>query len=108
MTRHSGLEVEGIFRINGGEREVAAICEEFERSPLGVHDFSAMNIHTLPSVIKKYLGSLPEPVIPSQFSAVFMEVVGEFPEPVQPLLQSFRLTIFLQILTRPTSPRLRH
>lgn len=107
MTRHSGLEVEGIFRINGGEREVAAICEEFERSPLGVHDFSAMNIHTLPSVIKKYLGSLPEPVIPSQFSAVFMEVVGEFPEPVQ-FIAIFTTNNFLQILTRPTSPRLRH
>lgn len=41
-------------------------------------DFTAMNIHTLPSVIKKYLGALPEPVIPIQFSTVFMEVVGEF------------------------------
>jgi hypothetical protein len=99
--------VEGIFRINGGEREVAAICEEFERSPLGVHDFSAMNIHTLPSVIKKYLGSLPEPVIPSQFSAVFMEVVGEFPEPGQ-FIAIFTTNNFLQTLTRPTSPRLRH
>jgi hypothetical protein len=72
-----GLEVEGIFRINGGEKEVIAICEEFERAPIEVHDFSAMNIHTLPSVIKKYLGALPEPVIPIQFSTVFMEVVGK-------------------------------
>jgi hypothetical protein len=72
-----GLEVEGIFRINGGEREVASICEEFETSPMIKHDFTAMNIHTLPSVIKKYLGALPEPVIPIQFSTVFMEVVGE-------------------------------
>jgi hypothetical protein len=72
-----GLDVEGIFRINGGEKEVIAICEEFERAPTEVHDFSTMNIHTLPSVIKKYLGSLPEPVIPNQFSTVFMEVVGK-------------------------------
>ncbi|KAM3583803.1 GTPase activating protein (GAP) for Rho1p [Umbelopsis sp. WA50703] len=73
--RKRGLEVEGIFRINGGEREVASICEEFETSPMIKHDFTAMNIHTLPSVIKKYLGALPEPVIPIQFSTVFMEVV---------------------------------
>ncbi|KAG2186877.1 hypothetical protein INT44_003104 [Umbelopsis vinacea] len=73
--RKRGLEVEGIFRINGGEKEVTALCEEFEKAPVEVHDFSAMNIHTLPSVIKKYLGALPEPVIPVQFSSVFMEVV---------------------------------
>ncbi|KAI8640549.1 Rho GTPase activation protein [Parasitella parasitica] len=76
-----GLSTEGIFRLSGATSEVSYLentinlCSPDERKRI---DPSKYDIHTLTSLVKKYLRELPEPVIPKQFHAQFQNVDLEY------------------------------
>ncbi|KAG1138389.1 hypothetical protein G6F37_005313 [Rhizopus arrhizus] len=72
-----GLKTEGLFRLSGATAEVISLenrmnmCSIEERKFL---DMSGYDIHTLTSLVKKYLRDLPEPVIPNSFHEQFQSV----------------------------------
>ncbi|OBZ82928.1 Rho GTPase-activating protein 24 [Choanephora cucurbitarum] len=72
-----GLRTEGIFRLSGATCEVVAlqkkinICTPEERKAI---DASVYDVHTLASLVKKYLRELPEPVIPNGFHEQLQQV----------------------------------
>ena len=59
--REQGLSEKGIFRQVGNHTNISALKHTVDRG--GDVDFSACNIHDLTSLLKKYLGDLPEPVL---------------------------------------------
>ena len=75
--KQTGLRTEGIFRLSGATCEVVAlqkkinICTPEERKAI---DASVYDVHTLASLVKKYLRELPEPVIPNGFHEQLQQV----------------------------------
>ncbi|KAI8391553.1 Rho GTPase activation protein [Radiomyces spectabilis] len=71
-----GLKVEGLFRLSGAASEVASLERRFDFP--GTHsksiDLSKHDIHTITSIVKKYLRQLPVPVIPPLFHDKFLAV----------------------------------
>lgn len=73
-----GLTTEGIFRLSGSTSEVLWLenkintCSSEERKGI---DTSSLDIHTLTSLVKKYLRELPEPVIPNAFHEQFQATI---------------------------------
>ncbi|KAK4516003.1 DNA-binding transcription factor yap1 [Mucor velutinosus] len=76
-----GLTTEGIFRLSGATSEVSLLenkinmCSPDERKSI---DPSQFDIHTLTSLVKKYLRELPEPVIPNAFHEQFQDIDLDF------------------------------
>ncbi|XP_077999313.1 rho GTPase-activating protein 24-like [Glandiceps talaboti] len=62
--RENGLQEEGIFRLAGRAALVKKLQEQFDTGQKP--DFKALNVdvHSVASLLKLYLRSLPEPVIP--------------------------------------------
>ena len=60
-----GDQIEGIYRIGAGNADVLRITEEFERSQdrAKIDSTQFPDIHTVATYLKKYLRSLPVPVV---------------------------------------------
>ncbi|KAG1452896.1 hypothetical protein G6F56_007704 [Rhizopus delemar] len=75
-----GLRTEGLFRLSGATSEVSELetimnaCSSEERKLI---DMSEYDIHTLTSLVKKYLRDLPEPVIPNSFHEQFQSIEND-------------------------------
>ena len=59
-----GMDVEGIYRKSGGNSQIQAVKEGFERAPHS-YDISDtdLDIHAVTSSLKQYFRKLPEPLI---------------------------------------------
>lgn len=70
----TGLTVEGIFRLSGAASEVDQLCRLFDTPPTyGKYlDLSSYDIHAIVGTLKKYLRSLPYPVIPTAYHEQFL------------------------------------
>ncbi|KAI9288848.1 Rho GTPase activation protein [Umbelopsis sp. AD052] len=72
-----GLTIQGIFRLSGAAAEVDELQREFDKAPsYGKYlDLSKYDIHAITGVLKKYLRSLPQPVIPRPYHDRFLMLV---------------------------------
>jgi hypothetical protein len=73
-----GLNIEGIFRLSGSTSEVTWLENKINSSSPEDRksiDTSIVDIHTLTSLVKKYLRELPEPVIPNAFHDKFQSTI---------------------------------
>ena len=67
---NKGLRVEGLFRLSGAASDVRQLSHEFDMgNPI---DLSTYDIHAITGVVKKYLRSLPNPVIPHAYHNAFL------------------------------------
>ncbi|KAL0080106.1 Rho GTPase activation protein [Phycomyces blakesleeanus] len=82
-----GLLVEGIFRLSGAASEVDSLELEFDRPPTyGKYlDLTHYDIHAITGVVKKYLRSLPNPVIPSAYHSRFLHYADNRNKNIQSL-----------------------
>ncbi|CAO3620012.1 unnamed protein product [Cunninghamella echinulata] len=78
-----GLKTEGLFRLSGATSEVIQLQLEFEQlqkqqslttttTTATIADLSNYDIHTITSVVKKYLHFLPDSVIPLAYHDTFL------------------------------------
>ncbi|KAI9018675.1 Rho GTPase activation protein [Phycomyces nitens] len=70
-----GLHFEGIFRLSGAASEVSRLQDAFDQPPTyGKYlDLTQYDIHSITSVVKKYLRNLPDSVIPMSFHDQFLQ-----------------------------------
>lgn len=73
-----GLRIEGLFRLSGAAIEVEKLQHEFDKPPTyGKYlNLKENDIHAITSLVKKYLRSLPDPVIPSAYHQLFLNLLG--------------------------------
>ncbi|KAI9254702.1 Rho GTPase activation protein [Helicostylum pulchrum] len=72
-----GLTTEGIFRLSGATSEVILLENKINESSSDERkqiNSSQFDIHTLTSLVKKYLRELPEPVIPNAYHEHFQDI----------------------------------
>ncbi|KAI7857278.1 Rho GTPase activation protein [Circinella umbellata] len=71
---YRGLRVEGLFRLSGAASDVRQLSHEFDMgNPV---DLSTYDIHAITGVVKKYLRSLPDPVIPHAYHNAFLRTAA--------------------------------
>ena len=75
--RKIGLRVEGLFRIPGATGKIKSLAASFD---VGVHDwkYASRDIHSIASVIKKYLRELPDPLLTFRLNDEFMKLGARF------------------------------
>ncbi|KAI9255662.1 Rho GTPase activation protein [Phascolomyces articulosus] len=71
---HRGLRVEGLFRLSGAASDVRQLSQEFDMG--NSIDLSTYDIHAITGVVKKYLRSLPDPVIPHAYHNAFLRAAS--------------------------------
>ncbi|XP_002158700.2 rho GTPase-activating protein 24 isoform X1 [Hydra vulgaris] len=64
--RKYGLDVEGIFRVPGQQEDVESLKSAFNKGENPDLHIEKHKIDVVASVLKQYIGDLPEPVIPSE------------------------------------------
>jgi hypothetical protein len=76
-----GMDQDGIYRKSGGNGQVTQLKAGFEKS--GDFDISDqdLDIHAVTSALKKYLTSLPNPLITFELYDDFLNVTRRFPSP---------------------------
>ncbi|KAI8983608.1 Rho GTPase activation protein [Pilobolus umbonatus] len=70
-----GLRTEGVFRLSGATSEVSLLENKMNScisNEIKEIDMSIYDIHTLTSLVKKYLRELPEPTIPIGFHQLLL------------------------------------
>lgn len=73
--KSNGLTVEGIFRIGGSSRRVKELQVIFNNPPdFGKKlNWDGYTVHDAASILRRYLNSLPEPLIPLELYETFRE-----------------------------------
>lgn len=74
--RDVGLHTEGIFRVSGSERRVAAKYPEFDAAPdYGLNtSWDGYNVHDVAAILKKYLREIPEPLLTNDLYPYFLQL----------------------------------
>jgi len=74
--RYSNALEEGIFRLSGNVQEVDELKYRFNRGEIVDFTSEKHGIHAVASLLKMYLRSLPEPVIPFSFYDKFTSIIS--------------------------------
>ncbi|GMF98186.1 unnamed protein product [[Candida] boidinii] len=79
--KQNGLDIEGIFRVAGSARRVKQLQLIFSSPPdYGSKiDWDGFTVHDSASLFRKFLGSLPEPLIPLSLYFAFREPLQKRP-----------------------------
>ncbi|WFC99489.1 GTPase activating protein (GAP) for Rho1p [Malassezia yamatoensis] len=77
--KQNATDIEGIFRINGSEKRMKELRQQFNTPPdygKGIN-WDGYNVHDAATLLRRFLNSMPEPIIPidrfQEFSHVFLK-----------------------------------
>ncbi|KAF5397492.1 RhoGAP domain protein [Paragonimus heterotremus] len=76
----NGLQLQGIFRINGGVRLIESLKRQFQSSNANLNldrMTSSTELYALAGVLKLFLREVPGGVVPKDITTMFIQVLGE-------------------------------
>lgn len=79
--KSKGLDTEGIFRVGGASRRVKELQFEFSSPPTYGKklDWDGYTVHDASSLLRRFLNSLPEPLVPLSLYEEFREPLRSHP-----------------------------
>ncbi|ORX96985.1 RhoGAP-domain-containing protein, partial [Basidiobolus meristosporus CBS 931.73] len=85
----------GIFRVNGSAKRVNEIQALFDSGPdYGQSlSFESYTVHDAANLLRRYLNSLPEPVIVHQLYYLFRKVYEEYQQDDEGLIRAFQASM---------------
>ncbi|GAA5858702.1 hypothetical protein JCM1840_006519 [Sporobolomyces johnsonii] len=96
MLKETATQTEGIFRVSGSNKRINQLQAVFDEPPRYGKDFdwTGYSVHDAASVLRRYLNSLPEPVIPAGLYLDFTAVLQR-PQPIADSIAAYRHLISL-------------
>ncbi|GAA5986124.1 hypothetical protein JCM5350_004441 [Sporobolomyces pararoseus] len=96
MLKETATHTEGIFRVSGSNKRINQLQSVFDEPPRYGKDFdwTGYSVHDAASVLRRYLNSLPEPVIPAGLYLDFTAVLQR-PQPIADSIAAYRHLISL-------------
>ncbi|GAA5949079.1 hypothetical protein JCM3765_004005 [Sporobolomyces pararoseus] len=96
MLKETATHTEGIFRVSGSNKRINKLQVVFDEPPRYGKDFdwTGYSVHDAASVLRRYLNSLPEPVIPAGLYLDFTAVLQR-PQPIADSIAAYRHLISL-------------
>ncbi|GAA5841840.1 hypothetical protein JCM3766R1_005586 [Sporobolomyces carnicolor] len=96
MLKETATHTEGIFRVSGSNKRINQLQVVFDEPPRYGKDFdwTGYSVHDAASVLRRYLNSLPEPVIPAGLYLDFTAVLQR-PQPIDDSIAAYRHLISL-------------
>ncbi|GAA5929980.1 uncharacterized protein JCM15063_004682 [Sporobolomyces koalae] len=96
MLKETATQTEGIFRVSGSNKRINQLQVVFDEPPRYGKDFdwTGYSVHDAASVLRRYLNSLPEPVIPAGLYLDFTAVLQR-PQPIADSIAAYRHLISL-------------
>jgi len=78
----NGMTSKGLFRVNGSEKRIASLVTAFDSSPRygQSFNFEGYNVFDVADFLKRYLRSLPEPLLSSELYPYFLRAGDLRPE----------------------------
>ncbi|XP_038061500.1 rho GTPase-activating protein 24-like isoform X2 [Patiria miniata] len=78
--RNNGIREEGIFRLNGRSSMIQELQDAFNHGERPCFEDLSPGVHTIASLLKRYLQLLPEPIIPWRHCKYFIPVMQQLQE----------------------------
>ncbi|GAA6057613.1 hypothetical protein JCM3770_004994 [Rhodotorula araucariae] len=96
MLKETATQTEGIFRVSGSNKRINQLQAVFDEPPKYGKDFdwTGYSVHDAASVLRRYLNSLPEPVIPAGLYLDFTAVLQRS-QPIAGSIDAYRHLISL-------------
>ncbi|BGP17753.1 hypothetical protein JCM10213_005335 [Rhodosporidiobolus nylandii] len=94
--KEAATQTEGIFRVSGSNKRINQLQTVFDEPPRYGKDFdwTGYSVHDAASVLRRYLNSLPDPVIPAGLYLDFTAVLQQ-PQPIEASIAAYRELIAL-------------
>ncbi|KAI8820528.1 Rho GTPase activation protein [Fimicolochytrium jonesii] len=94
--RRNGLQATGVFRVNGSERRMGQLFASFNTPPdYGrAESLDGYSVYDVAGVLKKYLRSIPEPLLTRELYPQFIKCL-DIPAEGGTRIRAFRLLIML-------------
>ncbi|KAI9199301.1 Rho GTPase activation protein [Polychytrium aggregatum] len=89
--RESGLGTNGLFRINGSEKRIQALAQQFDTAPT---TFEGCTSYDAADLLKRYIRELPEPLIPTELYPLFLKAI-DLPCEKAMRIRAFRFLLLL-------------
>jgi hypothetical protein len=105
MLKETATQTEGIFRVSGSNKRINNLQLVFDEPPRYGKDFdwTGYSVHDAASVLRRYLNSLPEPVIPQGLYLDFTQVLQKQQQQKDHLSESITAYRHLISLLPPAS-----
>ncbi|BGP41512.1 GTPase activating protein (GAP) for Rho1p [Rhodotorula kratochvilovae] len=96
MLKETATQTEGIFRVSGSNKRINQLQAVFDEPPRYGKDFdwTGYSVHDAASILRRYLNSLPEPVIPAGLYLDFTAVLQKS-QPIAASIEAYRHLISL-------------
>lgn len=80
LSGFSALQTEGIFRLSGSAKRVAALQQVFDDPIRGYGanvDWEGNTVHDVATLMRRFLNQLPDPVITHKYYQAFRDVMSK-------------------------------
>lgn len=75
FVENSGMQVEGIYRVNGNQADISLIEQKVEENPQVELAELGIGVHAVTGAFKSFLKLLPEPIIPNAYQTSLHEAM---------------------------------